>query len=91
MGGHVAVEPRGPSCLSGDGILGDPSHVLGRDGVCDGRNRLLDSGAMDQRLAITIPLVNMASDMGNAIVRGDLRTLIGIPIAAAIIWYSLDA
>jgi hypothetical protein len=39
-----------------------------------------------QRLAITILLVNMASDMGNAIVRGDLRTLIGIPIAAAMIW-----
>jgi hypothetical protein len=42
-----------------------------------------------QRLAITILLVNMASDMGNAIVRGDLRTLIGIPIATAMIWYLL--
>ena len=41
------------------------------------------------RLAILILLVNMAGDMGNAIIRGDLRTLIGLPIAAAMIWYLL--
>ena len=39
------------------------------------------------RLAIAILLVNMIGDLGNAIVRGDLRTLIGIPIAAAMIGY----
>ena len=39
------------------------------------------------RLAIAILLVNMLGDLGNAIVRVDLRTLIGIPIAAAMIGY----
>jgi hypothetical protein len=39
------------------------------------------------RLAIAVLLVNMVGDLGNAIVRGDLRTLIGIPIAAAMIAY----
>lgn len=42
-----------------------------------------------RRLAIAILLVNMAGDLGNAIVRGDFRTLIGIPIAAAMIAYLL--
>ena len=39
------------------------------------------------RLAIAVVLVNMLGDLGNAIVSGDLRTLIGIPIVAAMIWY----
>ena len=39
------------------------------------------------RLAIAILLVNMLGDLGNAVIRGDLRTLIGIPIAAAMIGY----
>jgi hypothetical protein len=41
------------------------------------------------RLAIAILLVNMLGDVGNAIVRGDFRTLIGIPIATAMIGYLL--
>ena len=43
------------------------------------------------RLAIAILLVNMVGDIGNVIVRDDLRTLIGIPIAAAMIGYLLTA
>ena len=41
------------------------------------------------RLAIAILLVNMVGDVGNAIVRDDLWTLIGIPIAAMMIGYLL--
>lgn len=41
------------------------------------------------RVAITILFVNMIGDAGNAIVRGDFRALIGIPIAAAMIGYLL--
>ena len=43
------------------------------------------------RLAMAILLVNMVGDVGNVIVRNDLRTLIGIPIAAAMIGYLLTA
>lgn len=39
------------------------------------------------RLAIAVLFVNIVGDLGNAIIRGDLRTLIGIPIAAAMIGY----
>ena len=33
--------------------------------------------------------VNLASDLANAVVRGDLRTLIGVPIAALLIAWLL--
>ena len=39
------------------------------------------------RLAIAVLLVNLAGDLGNAIGRGDARTLIGLPIAGAMIGY----
>lgn len=42
-----------------------------------------------QRLAILILLINMAGDISSAIIRGDLRTLIGIPVAIAMIGYLL--
>jgi len=41
------------------------------------------------RLAIAILSVNMIGDAGNAIVRHDLRTLIGVPIAIGLICYLL--
>jgi hypothetical protein len=41
------------------------------------------------RLAITILAVNLCADLLNAIVRHDLRTLIGLPVAAALIAYLL--
>jgi hypothetical protein len=41
------------------------------------------------RLAIAILLVNMVGDVGNAIVRGDLRALIGVPFASAMVAYLL--
>jgi len=40
-------------------------------------------------LAIAMLAVNGLSDLANAVVRGDLRTLIGIPIAALLIAYLL--
>ena len=40
-------------------------------------------------VAVTILAVNMLSDAGNAFVRGELRTLIGVPIASALIAYIL--
>ena len=40
-------------------------------------------------VALTVLAVNLAGDAGNALVRGDLRTLIGVPIGAALIAYLL--
>ena len=40
-------------------------------------------------VALTVLAVNLLSDAGNALVRGDLRTLIGVPIGAALIAYIL--
>ena len=42
------------------------------------------------RLALTILAVNLLGDVSNAVLRGDLRTLIGIPIGGAIIWYLVN-
>jgi hypothetical protein len=39
------------------------------------------------RLAIIILVVNMIGDLSNALLNYDYRTLIGLPIAAAIIIY----
>jgi len=43
------------------------------------------------RLALTLLSVNLVGDVGNAIVRGDVRTLIGLPIGGALIGYLLSA
>jgi hypothetical protein len=43
-----------------------------------------------RRLAVGILTVNLMGDLGNALVRGDLRTLIGLPIAGALIAYLLS-
>ena len=40
-------------------------------------------------VALTVLAVNLLGDAGNALVRGDLRTLIGVPIGAALIAYIL--
>ena len=40
-------------------------------------------------VALTVLAVNLLGDAGNALVRGDVRTLIGIPIGAALIAYLL--
>jgi hypothetical protein len=39
------------------------------------------------RLAVTAIAVNLLGDLLNAVVLGDLRTLIGIPVGGAVIWY----
>jgi hypothetical protein len=43
------------------------------------------------RLALGVLTVNLIGDVMNAIVRGDLRTLIGLPIGGALIAYLLSA
>ena len=43
------------------------------------------------RLAVGMLVVNVLSDVLNAVVRGDLWTLIGVPIGGALIWYLLSA
>jgi len=43
-----------------------------------------------QRLALGVLAVNLAGDTVNAVIRGDLRTLIGLPIAGAMILYLLS-
>ena len=40
--------------------------------------------------AITVLVVNLLGDIGSAFYRGDLRTLIGVPIGAALIAYLLS-
>ncbi|MEY2481559.1 MAG: hypothetical protein QOK24_87 [Verrucomicrobiota bacterium] len=42
-----------------------------------------------RRLAIGVLTVNLIGDTLNAIVRHDLRTLIGVPIGGLMIWYLL--
>ena len=41
------------------------------------------------RLAVSILALNLIADLGNAVVRGDLRTLVGVPIGGAMIFYLL--
>ena len=40
-------------------------------------------------VAVSVLAVNLLGDAGNALVRGDVRTLIGVPIGAALIAYLL--
>lgn len=43
------------------------------------------------RLALAVLAVNVLGDTTNALIRGDLRTLIGLPIGGALIAYLLSA
>ena len=43
------------------------------------------------RLAVALLVINFLGDATNAFVRGDLRTLVGLPIAAGLIIYLLSA
>ncbi len=43
------------------------------------------------RLAMTAIAINLLGDLFNAVVLGDLRTLIGIPIGGAVIWYLMSS
>ena len=40
-----------------------------------------------RQLAISVLTVNLVGDAFNAVFRGDVRTLIGLPIGGLIIWY----
>ena len=40
-----------------------------------------------RRLALGVLTVNLVGDLANVIFRGDVRTLIGLPIGALMIWY----
>jgi hypothetical protein len=44
-----------------------------------------------RRTALAVLAVNIAGDAGNAIFRGELRTLIGVPVASALIAYLCSA
>ena len=44
-----------------------------------------------RRLAVGILAINLLGDVMNAVTRGDLRTLIGIPIGGAMIYYLLKS
>jgi len=43
------------------------------------------------RLAVTLLVVNLIADAANALLRGDLRMLVGLPIGALLIAYLLSA
>ncbi len=40
-----------------------------------------------RRLAIGVLTVNLAGDVFNAVFRGDVRTLVGLPIGGLMMWY----
>ena len=40
-------------------------------------------------LAAVLLVTNLLGDLANAVVRGDPRTLIGIPIVGVLLWYLL--
>jgi hypothetical protein len=40
-----------------------------------------------RRIAIGVLTVNLVGDMFNVVFRGDMRTLIGLPIGGLILWY----
>ena len=42
-------------------------------------------------LAVTLLIVNLVADTANALLRGHLRTLVGLPIAALLIAYLMSA
>jgi hypothetical protein len=44
-----------------------------------------------RRTALVLLAVNLVGDVANAVFRGDLRTLIGLPIAAGLIAYLSSA
>ena len=44
-------------------------------------------GEWGRRIAIGVLTVNLIGDMFNVVFRGDLRTLIGVPIAGLMLWY----
>ncbi len=41
------------------------------------------------RLAAVLLVTNLLGDLANAVIRGDPRTLIGLPIAGVLLWYLL--
>jgi uncharacterized membrane protein (DUF2068 family) len=43
-----------------------------------------------RRLAVTVLSLNLVGDVSNALIRGDRRTLIGLPIGGAMIAYLLS-
>lgn len=43
------------------------------------------------RLALVLLTVNFVADVTNALIRGDLRTLVGLPIGGALLAYLLSA
>jgi hypothetical protein len=51
---------------------------------------LLRQATWGRPLAIGLLSVNLFGDVANAVVRGDLRTLIGVPIAGVMIAYLLS-
>jgi hypothetical protein len=42
-----------------------------------------------RRLAVALLVVNLIGDVLNALVRGDLRALVGLPLGGAMLWYLL--
>jgi hypothetical protein len=43
-----------------------------------------------RRVGIGVLTVNLVGDMFNAVFHGDLRTLIGVPIAGLMLWYLIS-
>jgi len=43
-----------------------------------------------RRVAIAVLTVNLVGDIFNAVFRGDLRTLVGLPIGGLMIWYLIS-
>jgi len=84
------VNPRGHAALGGAGAWGIVLMAIVCT-VCSLTARGLWIGARwGWWLALAMLSLNLAGDVGNALVIGDLRTLIGLPVGGALIAYLLS-
>jgi len=71
---HVALTELGGWGIFTDAARSDSLVLLARSGCGAERN-----GAI--AWPVSILAINLVADLGNAVVRGDLRTLVGVPSA----------
>ena len=84
------LNPEARDAFVVDGTLGGPPDG-GRLRCLRARGAgALGSGALGTPARTGHPAVNLIGDLGNAFLRGDLRTLIGLPIGGALIGYLLS-
>jgi hypothetical protein len=84
------VNPRGHAALHGAGAWGMVLMALVCLACALAARGLWIGARWGHRLALAILSLNLAGDMVNALVLGDRRTLIGLPVGGALIAYLLS-